>query len=264
MPKFKFTLFLLLLMLLIDCSFIKDSFTYKDKTKDFVESLMKQDYDKCFSQMALESKMGKNTNIDTLKSGLFQFRSVIEQNFGKNKFEFTLMEAGKKRSTIASQNTPPNTTLAMIQFSNDREFGVFRVLFDDHTKKIMHINMLEVREPKPNMLLFWLFGIFPLAVLLFNIYVILKIKKSKLSKKWLKYLAVLFFNVPAITYAAVGGLSFKLLSFQIFFGIGFTMMGYLGSVWTFGIPLGGIYWLWKLNQHKERQIFMDKADSALT
>ncbi len=124
--------------------------------------------------------------------------------------------------------------------------------------------MLEVKEPKPNMLLFWLFGIFPLAVLLFNIYVILKIKKSKLSKKWLKYLAVLFFNVPAITYAAVGGLSFKLLSFQIFFGIGFTMMGYLGSVWTFGIPLGGIYWLWKLNQHKERQIVTDKADSALT
>ncbi len=125
MPKFKFAPLLLLLMLLVDCTFIKDSFTYKDKTKDFVESLMKQDFDKCVSQMALESKMGKNTNIDTLKSGLFQFRSVIEQNFGKNKFEFTLMEAGKKRSTIASQNTPPNTTLAMIQFSNDREFWCF-------------------------------------------------------------------------------------------------------------------------------------------
>lgn len=93
MPKFKFALLLLLLMLLVDCTFIKDSFTYKDKTKDFVESLMKQDFDKCVPQMALESKMGKNTNIDTLKSGLFQFRSVIEKNFGKNKFEFTLMEA---------------------------------------------------------------------------------------------------------------------------------------------------------------------------
>ena len=25
-------------------------------------------------------------------------------------------------------------------------------------------------------------------------------------------------------------------------------MGYLSSAWTFGIPLGGIYWLCKLNK----------------
>ena len=61
-------------------------------------------------------------------------------------------------------------------------------------------------------------------------------------------------NVPAISYAAVDGLSYKLLNFQILFGVGFSLMGYLGSVWTFGIPLGGIYWLWKLNQQKSLPI----------
>lgn len=55
---------------------------------------------------------------------------------------------------------------------------------------------------------------------------------------------MIFLNVPAITYNAHYGLSFSLLRFQILFGISFSYMGYLSSVWTFGIPLGGL----KLNK----------------
>jgi hypothetical protein len=72
-----------------------------------------------------------------------------------------------------------------------------------------------------------------------------------LTKKWLKYIAVIFLNVPAITYSAVYGLSFNLLSFQILFGISFSYLGYLSSAWTFGVPLGGLYWLWKLSKKTE-------------
>lgn len=251
MTKFKISIFILIITFLTSCQFIQDSFTFKDKTKDFVETLMKKEYDKCVSQMALESEMGKNTNLDTLRLGLEQFRNLIEQNFGNGNFEYSLMKSEKKHSTIESENTPPNTTLALIEFSNNKEFGVFQVLFDDNSKKIININTLEVKEEKPNMLLFWLFGILPLTVLIFNIYVIRQIKKSSLKKKWLKYIAVILLNVPAISYAAVSGLSFKLLNFQILFGVSFSLMGYLGSVWTFGIPLGGLYWWWKLKQHKE-------------
>lgn len=262
MTKFKSSIFILALALLTSCEFVKDSFTAKDKTREFVESMMKKDYDKCISQMALESEMGKNTNLDTLKLGLDQFRSLVERNFGNNKFEYLLMKSEKKRSTIKSENTPPNTTLAQIQFSNKKDFGVFQVLFDDKSKKIINIKTLDIKAPKPNMLLFWLFGIIPLAVLLFNIYVIRKIKKSTFTKKWLKYLAVLFFNVPSISYAALGGLSLKLLNFQFLFGISFSAMGYLSSVWTFGIPLGGIYWLWKLKQYEETKIYDVKNENS--
>lgn len=264
MTKIKLSFLVLTLALLTSCDFIKDSFTFKDKTEAFVESLMKKDYDKCISQMALESEMGKNTNIDTLKLGLDQFRSLVERNFGNNKFEYSLMKSEKKRSTIESENTPPNTTLALIEFSNDKEFGVFQVLFDDKSKKILNINTLEVKAPKPNMLLFWLFGLLPLTVLIFNIFVIRKIKKSTLTKKWLKYLAVILLNVPAISYAAVDGLSFKLLNFQILFGVSFSAMGYLGSIWTFGIPLGGIYWLWKLKQRKDAEVSDTQIENSYT
>ena len=204
--------------------------------------------------MATDHETAKKTNRDSLKFGLDQFRAVIGSNFGDGNFEYSLMKAEKKRSTVASDNTPPNTTLAHIEFSNGKNLGVFQVLFDDTSNKILNIHTLEIKAEKPNMLLFWLFGILPLTVLLFNIYVIRKIKKSNLKRKWIKYLAVIVLNVPAISYAAVDGLSYKLLNFQILFGVGFSLMGYLGSVWTFGIPLGGIYWLWKLNQQKSLRI----------
>lgn len=250
MTKLSFLNLLFLLTIFTSCDFIKDSFTYKDKTKDFVEALMSKNYDKCISLMAMNHETAKNTNLDSLKFGLENFRTVVGSNFGDGPFEYSLVKSEKKRSTVAGESTPPNTTLANIEFSNGKELGVFQVLFDDNSKKILNIHTLEMKAEKPNMLLFWLFGILPLTVLLLNIYVIRVIKKSNLTKKWLKYLAVIVLNVPAISYAAVDGLSYQLLNFQILFGVGFSLMGYLGSVWTFGIPLGGIYWLWKIKKSK--------------
>jgi hypothetical protein len=262
MTKISFSILILTLALLTSCDFIKDTFTYKDKTKEFVETLMNKDYNKCVSLMASESEMAKNANIDTLKLGLGRFRELVEKNFG-NKFEYSLMKSEKKRSSIESENTPPNTTLALVQFSNEKEFGVFEILFDDNSKKIINIRTLDIKAPKPNMTLFWLFGLLPLTVLLFNIHVIRKIKRSALNKKWVKYIAIFFFNVPTISYAAVEGLSFKLLNFQFLFGIGFNLMGYLGSVWSFGIPLGAFYWLWKLKQQQADELFDTEIDEKI-
>ena len=262
MTKFSTFALLVSFALFTSCDFIKNTFTYKDKTENFVEALMDKNYDECVSMMATDHETAKKTNRDSLKFGLDQFRAVIGSNFGDGNFEYSLMKAEKKRSTVASDNTPPNTTLAHIEFSNGKNLGVFQVLFDDTSNKILNIHTLEIKAEKPNMLLFWLFGILPLTVLLFNIYVIRKIKKSNLKRKWIKYLAVIVLNVPAISYAAVDGLSYKLLNFQILFGVGFSLMGYLGSVWTFGIPLGGIYWLWKLHQQKNLA-FITKSTSQM-
>ncbi len=260
MNKFRLSIFILTISLLTSCEFINDSFSFKDKTKEFVEALMKKDYDKCVSQMALESEMGKNTNLDTLKVGLDEFRGLLERNFG-SKFEYSLIESVKMRSTNASENTPPNTTQALIEFSNDKDVGIFKVLFDDKSKKIINIKALDVKKPKPNMFIFWLLSLIPLTVLLFNIFVIRKIKKSTLPKKWLKYLAVLFFNVPAISYSAVDGFSLNLLSFQILLGVSFSVGGYLGTVWTIGIPFGGFYWLRKLKQLEDEEIYEAEIQS---
>ena len=240
---------ILIVFLLTGCDFIKNTFTYKDKTKEFVEYLLKEDYNKCVDLFAMEHEMAKNTNIDTMKIGLANFRQPIVNNWG-TELEYSFMKSEKKFSTNAEENTPPNTTVALIEFSNDKEFGVFKVLFDDNSGKILNIKTLDVKAPIPSMTLFWLFGLLAICIPVFNIYVIRQIKRSNLKKKWLKYIAVIFLNTPAITYAAVNGLSFKLINFQILLGVSFGYMGYLNSYWTFGIPLGGLYWFWKLRQQK--------------
>ncbi|MBN1969879.1 MAG: hypothetical protein JW870_10970 [Candidatus Delongbacteria bacterium] len=246
MRKLKITFLITTTILTItSCDFIKNTFTYKDKTSELVELLINEDYDKAVDCFAMEHDMAKNMNLDTMKLGLINFRQIIVDNFGTD-LEYKFMKSEKKRSTIEEENTPPNTTLAMIEFTNDKEFGVFKVLFDDNSGKILNINTLDVKQPIPSMAIFWLFGLLALCVPIFNIYMIVQIKRSDLKKKWLKYIAVLLLNVPALSYSAVSGLSFKLLSFQILLGVSFSYMGYLTSAWTFGLPLGGLYWFWKL------------------
>ncbi|CAN5388524.1 hypothetical protein BH09BAC3_BH09BAC3_26730 [soil metagenome] len=258
----KLLLTILTVSLLTSCDFIKNAFTYRDKTEEFVEILIKEDYDKAIDHFAMEHDMAKNTDINVLKKGLADFRQKIVDNFG-TKLDYSFMKAEKKFSTNEEDNTPPNTTVALIEFSNGKEFGVFKVLFDDSSGKILKINALDVKEPIPSMTIFWLFGLLAICIPVFNIYVIRQIKRSDLSKKWLKYIAVIFLNVPAITYAAVGGLSYKLLNFQILFGVSFGYMGFLNSYWTFGIPLGGLYWFWRLRKKnvetQETELSVDKT-----
>ncbi|MFA6201439.1 MAG: hypothetical protein WC679_13640 [Bacteroidales bacterium] len=241
---------ILTVFMLTSCEFISNSFTYNDKTKEFVDNLLKENYDKCIDLLALDHEMANNTNIDTIKMGLANFRQVIIKNWGTD-LNYTFVNAEKTLSTNTEENAPPNTTQVQVQFSNKKNFGVFKVLFDDKSKKILNINTLDIDEPIPSMTLYWLFGIIAICIPIFNIYVIIQIKRSDLKKKWLKYIAVIFLNVPALTYAAVNGFSFDILNFQFLIGISFSYMGYLNSAWTFGFPLGGLYWFWKLRRKSE-------------
>ena len=249
MKNLKSISFLILsVSLLSGCNFINNAFTYKDTTEEFVNALITEDYDKGLSLMSGNEAPGKAA-VDSLKLGLVQFREVIVGNFGED-LDYKFMSAHKTFSTEEGESTAPNTTRAQVEFTNEKDFGVFELVFDDSNNKILHIRVLDVKEEIPGMLLFWLFGILAVSVPIFNIWVMRKIKKSSLKKKWVKYLAVLFFNVPAITYNALSGLSINFLSFQILFGISFEYMGYLNSFWTFGIPFGGCYWFWKLKRQK--------------
>ncbi len=248
-------IFIIVLTVLVfsRCDIIRNSFEYKDTTKVFVETMLSEDYDKCVDYLAMEHESANETNIDSMIAGLRQFRAVIVENFGTD-LKYRFMSAEKKYSTIEGESTPPNATLVLVEFLNDEEFGAFKVLFDDTSGKILNINTLDIKYPVPSMTMFWLFGLVALCVPVFNIYIIRQIKKSGLQRKWLKYIAVIFLNVPAITYAAVYGVSFSLLSFQVLLGISFSYMGYLSSVWTFGLPLGGLYWLWKLKKNKTNEM----------
>lgn len=240
------------MLLMTHCTFIGNMFEFRKTTEEFTEALISEDYDKCVDLFAMEHEMAQGVNIDTMKAALPYFRELIVDNFGKDLI-YTLMTVEKTFSTVAGEGTPPNTTDVVVQIENQEAFGVIQLLFDDTSKKILFVKPLDVKRKIPNMLPFWAFGLLAICIPIFNIYVINRIRKSELKRKWLKYLTVIIFNVPAIVYSAVGGLALNLLSFQLLLGISFSYMGYLNAMWAFGIPLGGIYWLWKLNNSKEEE-----------
>lgn len=251
----------LLLGFLTSCDFINNSLEYKETTKELVNDLLKKDYDNAVKLFALEHVSFAGTPSDTLKSRLPAFHDLLVSNFGEH-VEFSFMAAEKKwTSSEGDQNLVADrlaakspTTTVMMQISNDKEFGVLKFLFDDISKKVITVQILEINEPIPNMLKFWLFGLLALCVPIFNIYMIIRVKRSQFKKKWPKYLAILFLNVPAITYNAISGLSFGLLSFQILFGVSFGYMGYINSTWTFGLPIGGLYILNQLYKGKDKPV----------
>ena len=235
------------------CDFISRSLEYRQTTEEFTEALLERDFDKCIDLFALDHEIAQNIDVDTIRARFPNFRELIVNNFGEE-LQYTFMSAEKIFSTEEGEGTPPNTTTVQIQVENDDEFGILKLLFDDISRKILHLNILNVKEEIPNMVSFWLFGLFAICVPIFNIYVIYKIRRSDLEKKWLKYVTVLLLNVPAITYTALGDLTFELLSFQVLLGITLKYMGYVNSLWAFGIPLGGLYWLWKLRNRNQGSI----------
>lgn len=252
MTRIKQLLFIILtISLLTSCDFINNTIKYKSSSKEFAKALLKEDYNTSIGYMVVGTETG---NADTLKKQLSNVRDLIVKNFGAEP-EYTLMGSEKKISTIKEENTPPNTTVVTVQISNKKEYGVLRFLFDDNSKRILQFDVLNIKEPVPHMAFFWMFGMFAIAIPIFNIYMVRRIKKSKLTRKWLKYITVIVVNVPSFTCHTNGAITFALLSFQLIFGFSFSYMGYSNSFWSFGLPIGGLYVLYLLMKKDDEESF---------
>lgn len=246
---------IILSLFLSNCSFLKNSLAYKKGTEEFVTKLLSEDYEYCTSK--LDEGISAAMTKDSLIASLASFRSFITDNWDDD-LSYTFMGAEKSFSTLEN-SLPPHATTVHMQFENEKYFGVVKAIFNDNNGQIISIHPLKNKWLIPNMIYFWLFGLLGLAVLLFNIYTIWKIKKSQLNKKWLHYLLVFIFNTPVLSYHAISGFSFKILSFQFLLGISFNFMGYLNTAIAFGIPLGSIYCLWKINKQNKIKNIEEQA-----
>jgi hypothetical protein len=230
---------------LSSCDYYRNAFVHGGAAKEFMNDLMHKDYDKCVDLM--DGKMAATSGArDTLKSNLNQFHDRIAKDFGDDP-SFSYLRAQKKSTMTMSYI--PNTTTVFLQISNDKDLDVIEVLFNDKTGKLMNIKSRDMKAAIPDMGNFWFFGICTLGVFLFNIYMLRRVKRSDMVKKWQKYLAIILLNAPTIGYAQVSGV-ILMYRIQLFFGVNFIKMGYPSSAWMFGIPLGSLYILWQLKTGK--------------
>ena len=234
-------------LIFISCQFISNSFDYKDSSIDFMENVMDGKIENSYNQFALENDAFKNTDKDALKEHLYQFRNDMISQYGKD-IEFSFLGATTTFYSTEEQSFP-NSTIVNISFENKTDYGIIQFVFDNETHKILNVSPQYAKQPIPSMFVYYALILIGLLVVAINIYAIIKIKKSKLNRKWLKYLAVILLNFPTLYYSINDGFDFKLISFQSF-GFGFNYASYYSNL-HLTLPIGAIYWLWKLNQQKK-------------
>lgn len=202
----------------------------------------------------------KNQNeVMMARIGLDTLRDKLNGHFG-NQLVYKIMSVQHEVSEDAYYSLPPNTTLVTVEINNNVNIGALQALFDNHTGKIVNIKSFSVKEPIPNMVIFWLAGLPVLIVLIFNFYTLALVFRSKLKLKLLYYIAIIVINVPTLEYHAVKGFDIKLYSFQYFLGVYFQKVNYLGSVWDVGLPLGAIFAWWMIKYLPSASISAEIAE----
>lgn len=213
-----------------------------------MENIMEGKINQNVNLFALEHEGMKNMDKNVLNDGLYQFRTDMISMYGKD-IKFTFLGANKYYSS--NNNTIPNATNVNLLFQNDKNYGIIKFIYDDNSKKVLNVNPEFSNQPLPSMLLFYGVAIVGLLIPIFNIYVLNMIRKSQLKFKWLKYIALILLNFPTIKYSALEGFNFQFFNFQ-FLGYGFNFMSIFSSV-AIALPIGAIYWFWKLKKIKKVQ-----------
>src|SRR5690606_19211454 len=75
--KLKFIIPLLSITIFTSCNFINNTIEYNDSSKEFMNTILKENVDKSLPYFALESESAKNVDINQMKNGLEEFRTKI-------------------------------------------------------------------------------------------------------------------------------------------------------------------------------------------
>lgn len=196
----------------------------------------------------------ENSNITESDFNLhfYKLQKILKSNYA-DYCNFTFLSSYQQLYTT-NEKFANNNLKVSIQIDNSKVYNVLNLVIEPNTFKFKSISGANFLKDIPNMLPVWSFAFLTACALLFNIYVIYKIKKSKMKRKWLKYILIFSFNFPAIFYHSIDGLYINLLGNIFLFGVNFKYFGYEGTYFGFGIPLFALFWLYKIYKLEEEEI----------
>jgi|GEM_PF-5257785 len=238
----------LVIFLVSGCSFLNSSSQGYENVISQVNAIKRGDFEEAISYFDINQE--DTAQVNHLLKGLPDLQKTIIDNFG-NDFELSFVKSDKTYtfSTSDKQESVVEPLKIKIQINSDTHFGIIEATINENNNKIQYINLLNYKKEIPSYLYLYMAALIAIGVATLNIRAIIHIKKSNLKRKWLRILGVLVFNVPAITYTALGHISLN-VSFQILLGIGFSANGIDETFITFGIPLGSIIAFIKVKNDK--------------
>ena len=242
MKKFLLPAFCML-MLLASCSVFTGK---RGKTSVTVmEAIQENRIDEAAQYFDL--KFDPSVHPDSFKMGIRFFRNNLLSSFGTG-LKFTYVKTVDE-GTVKKKKSKEYAT-SYVQFENAKYFGYIRVVFLKKTYKIVHIEIHDTIAPVPDQSRFWHHMAAPLLVVLFNLYVIILLIRSKLKWKWAFVPFVFLFNFPALQISSLGLYQIAFRN-EFLMGFGMNMAGYEFSYIAAGVPLGGLIMLAYLSFRKK-------------
>ncbi|MFH0893696.1 MAG: hypothetical protein V2A54_04610 [Bacteroidota bacterium] len=194
-----------------------------------------------------DMKYDPKVNSDSFKLGLRFFRNNLLSSFGTGLI-FTYVQTVPEG--VMNNVKSKDFATSFVQFENAKYFGYVRVVFLKKTDKIVNINIHDTISTKPDMSRFWYHLAAPILIVIFNLYVLFLLYKSKIKLKWIAMLVVVLFNFPALQFTALGQYQIVLRD-EFLMGFGLNMAGYEYSTIAAGVPLGGLIMLAFLSFRKK-------------
>jgi len=235
----------------------------------FVQDMINGEYEKPLSKINWDQEhLVKDSVINYFE--ILRYR--VQSEFGK---EVTYKSLGCQQNILLSKTNnektemltgEPGVKYCLVQISDKYHFSIFRLSLGKDNK-ILSIDMSNDIFPIPHPALFWVIGVVVmLCIFAFNVFVLIRIYKSDVTRKWLKCLMVVFLNFPVIGFKLMHGFYFTLFSLPIM-GVGFSINNYLDSHWSFGLPLGAIVVFWRIKNNLYRTqdddlFYVEAADQS--
>lgn len=152
----------------------------------------------------------------------------------------------KTFSTNQSEATPDGTTRVFFDLVSRDQYIEVETLIDDKSQKIQYLNFPGAARQVPNVAILWLVAAMFLTIPALNIWAMVVIRTHLQKGRMWRYVTVLLFNIPTITYFATGNINLNLLANQMVLGWSLDLSGLSRASVSIGLPLGAIFWILKL------------------
>lgn len=248
---------LVLLFLIAFCIVGCSSFN-KEKSIQIAKYIVEGDYEKVMEES--DDLVFQQMSRYTFTIGLQSMHDLIQTGLG-SEVEYTFIQSEKKYRIQKGKepNIEDNHDVTIIMLSNGNKSTMLTLFYNRETGKPYYFHVDDVREC--DMTRFWILSSLGLLVIAFIIYTIVRVKKSDMKKKWVKYILAVVVNIPLFLVTPVGVKPFLFLvtSSGVKLSLGLSIMGvgfeYLGpdSYTKIAFPLGSIIVLYLLRKHNKKK-----------
>ena len=209
----------------------------QEKVNKFFNCLMKKDYSICMKMLQPEIPCKDcNCSEDTLTAKLDKLRASFVDELGEDFKIFFLKDTSVWFNSWSG--CPPGYNYVFMECYNKTHYGLFYCIVSQNKEHILGFTPTINKRPIPELKIYIAIYLIGFLLVLFNIYVIIKIIQSNLRLKWLKVLLVFILFIPIIGYDTFENSTFYPFFHPTILGVYFKLNGFNHSVFIFAFPLG--------------------------